>query len=384
MAQAQQQQRSQAQVTSNIPIMTANNRNDTLNINFSQQNTDSEERTFDTLINTIFSPTPNDCQQNYATTICYAQELPCFYAFLDTCSPKQDDDLVYGISCLRHTNIAHRTFTTMKTHNSVNMQPISLKPATCERNMFLWSTLTNVSYARAKDLISFMGLNTLESNNLARFIMSVSEPHGSRQNSEEYQRLYQYLSAYCQYAIKCLDAITDRHKIVIPLDLTDNFITQNKSNNFLAEIINKANNNTINHQTLNDNSKKYYVPLTMFNIIDQLHLLSYRIFCGVGRIGLAPNVSIANGNIFVGSGLTIKNYVNKVDISKLRAYYPEPIYRTIRHIHGDNVHSNFDVLVLLAVPSGPNVFINPQIFIAKRKYLTSTFDVEKLENLIYC
>lgn len=340
---------------------------------------------FDTLINSIFSSTTQaECQSLMPHNNCGFKELPCFYEFLGTCSPRRDEDLVYGLHCLRHTNATNRTFTAMGTQTSVDMQPIYLKTATCEKNMFLWSFLTNLSYPKAKELISFMNISTAESSNLAKFLMAVSEPYGKRQNSEEYQRLYQYLSAYCQNAIKSIETIPDRDKILIPIVFTKQFSTDNYQNKLVAEIMDKGQRGEYSSQTINESTFQIFVPLKSLNILDQINLLSFRMYCGIGRVSLAPNVSVTNERMYIGSGLSIRNALTSVDISKLRSVYPETIYRLIRNVHGDNVHNNYDVLVLLAVPSTLNIAINPQVFIAKRKFIASSFDIDKLDILTFC
>lgn len=344
---------------------------------------------YDTLINSVFaSSTQPECQQaNTYNNICSQKELPCIFEFLGTCSPRREDDVVYGNSCLKHNNDASRTFTPMASQTTVDMQPISLKIAACEKNMFLWSFVTNLSYAKAKELISFMDIGTVESSNLAKFLMVVSEPMGQRVNSEEYQRLYQYLSVYCQHAIKCIESIPDRDKILIPIVMGEKFLMENKRNRLVSDIYNKAINQKLySYQTIGNTNNVYqiFVPLKALNILDQINLLSYRIYCGVGRTALSPNVSVTNDRIIIGSGLSIRNALTSVDISKLRSMYPENIYRIIRNVHGDNVHNNYDVLVLLAVPNNVNFSISPQIFIAKRSYITSTFDIDKLDVFSFC
>lgn len=264
------------------------------------------------------------------------------------------------------------------------MQPIYLKTAVCEKNMFLWSFLTNVSYPRAKELISFMNISTTESSNLAKFLMAVSEPHGHRQNSEEFQRMYQYLSAYCQSAIKCLEAVPDRDKILIPILFTRKFVENNARNRMVNDIITKSEAGTYAMQRVNDDARQIFVPLSSLNILDQVNLLSFRMYCGIGRVGLAPNVSITGDRVYIGSGLSIRNAISSVDITKLRSVYPDSVYRLIRKVHGDSVHNNYDILVLLAVPNAPNIVINPQIFIAKRKYIIASFDIDKLDILSLC
>lgn len=341
---------------------------------------------FDTLVNSIFaSSTHRECNQLTTLSLCSShKELPCFYEFLQSCSPRREEDLVYGLYCLRHTNATNRTFAAIGTQTTVDMQPIYMKTATCERNMFLWSFLTKVSYAKAKELISFMHISNTESGNLAKFIMAVSEPFGARQNSEEYQRLHQYLSAYCQSAIKCIESIPDRDKILIPINFSDTFEAENDSNNLVHDIVQKAERQELSFQTLNSTTKQYFVPLSMLNILDQINLLSFRMYCGIGRISLAPNVSITGDRIYIGSGLSIRNALTTTEISKLKSYYPEQIYRLIRNVHGDTVHYNYDVLVLLAMPGNVSIAINPQIFIAKRKYVMSSFDIDKLDIMSFC
>ncbi|WBR61464.1 hypothetical protein [Drosophila suzukii associated hytrosavirus 1] len=356
-----------------------------LGITTDTQQKGTEVVKFDTLINSIFSSaTHKECNQSLPMNVCSHKELPCFYEFLQTCTPRREEDLVYGLYCLRHTNATNRTFAAMGTQTTVDMQPIYLKTATCERNMFLWSFLTNVTYAKAKELISFMNISTSESSNLAKFIMAISEPFGQRQNSEEYQRLHQYLSAYCQNAIKCLEAIPDRDKILIPINMSQKFITENVGNRLISDIIERAGKGDYSVQSVNQTTSQIFVPLTSLNILDQINLLSFRMYCGIGRVSLAPNVSITAERIYIGSGLSIRNALSSVDITKLRSYFPDYIYRLIRNVHGDNVHNNYDILVLLAVPSSVNTSINPQIFIAKRKYLLSTFDIDKLDILTFC
>lgn len=354
----------------------------TTNTNQSAQN---ELPKFDTLINSIFaSTTQRECNQTLPMNVCTHKELPCFFEFTQNCTPRREDDLVYGTSCLRHTNAKNITYAPIGTQTTVDMQPISLKPAVCERNMFLWSFLTNVTYARAKELLSFMNISTAESNSIAKFISAVSEPFGSRHNSEEYQRLHQYLSAYCQSAIKCIESIPDRDKILIPITMTNTFINENSQNNLVADIIAKAKNNQLSKQEVNNSTMQIFVPLSMLNIIDQITILSFRMYCGIGKISLAPNCTITDERIYLGSGLSIHNALSTVEITKLRAFYPEDIYRLIRNVHGDSVHNNYDILVLLAVPDNIYISIAPQIFIAKRKYISATFDIDKLDILAFC
>lgn len=336
--------------------------------------------TFETLINSVFSSkSQRDCITNIPLNVCNAKELPCFFEFLQTCTPRRDEDLVYGTNCLRHLNVTNRTFTAIGTQTTVDMQPIFTKPATCEPNIFLWSFLTNVSYAKAKDLISFMNISTAESNQLAKFIMAVSEPYGKRQNSEEYQRLNQYLSAYCQHAIRCLDGIPDRDKILVPIHFTTSFGAENMENAVVESILTKADNKLYSHQIINENTIQVFVPLTALNLLDQINLLSFRINCGVGRVSLAPNVSITTDRVYVGTGLSIQNAISTVKIGKMRSNQPELIYRLITNVHGSEVHNNYDTLVLLAVPDNLQNSIHPPIFIAKRMFLSQTFDIEKLD-----
>lgn len=372
----------------NIPFSSSNNLQNTNRggTGFNELNGDNnirDVRQFDTVLNVIFSSSQRECNQNLSENICLSsgKELPCFFEFLNSCSSKRDEDLVYGLYCLRHTNSTYRTYAAIGTQTTVNMQPIYLRPATCEKNMFLWSFLTKVPYQKAKEMISFMNISITESGNLAKFIEIVSEEYGSRQNSEEYQRLNQYLSAYCQHAIKCLESIPDRDKILIPIRMSEQFIEQNKMNKLVANITTRTD---ISRQQIGSKFKEYYVPLTMLNILDQINLLSFRIFCGIDRISLAPNVSITCERIYIGTGLSIRNAISNVDISKLRSHYPSNIYTLIRNIHGDNVHNNYDVLVLLALPNDTDTTINPQIFIAKRIFINSHFDIDKLNTITFC
>lgn len=342
----------------------------------------SSNEIFDTVINLVFGMTSQrECNQNLSMNACTnVKELPCFYEFLQTCSHRREEDLVYGLYCLKHTNATNRTYAAIGTQTSVDMQPIFLKTAMCEKNMFLWSFLTNVTYARAKELISFMNISTAESSNLAKFIMTCSEHH-ARQNSEEYQRMKVYLSQYCQHAIKCLESISDRDKILIPIKMSKSFKEENKNNKLLVDILNRRD---ISNQVIDTNFTEYYVPLSMLNMLDQINLLSFRMYCGIDRVALAPNVSITCDKIYIGSGLSIRNAISRVDISKLRSHYPNNIYTLIRHIHGDSVHNNYDVLVLFALPNDRNTSISPPIFIAKRIFVDQYFDIEKLDGIAFC
>lgn len=383
MATQEQLPASQLNLPRPVPRPMADNRGSGgfANLNGSEANS-STARPFDTVLNVIFSSSQQECNQNVSMNACSTnRELPCFYEFLNSCSHKRDEDLVYGLYCIRHTNAAFRTYAAIGTQSTVDMQPIFLRPATCEKNMFLWSFLTKVTYQKAKEMISFMNISTTESSNLAKFIETVSEEYGARQNSEEYQRLNQYLSAYCQHAIKCLESISDRDKILIPIKMSTVFKEENKMNKLVASIIDRRD---ISWQTIDNRFTEYYVPLTMLNILDQINLLSFRMFCGIDRISLAPNVSITCGRLYIGSGLSIRNAHSSVDISKLRSRYPSNIYTLIRNIHGDSVHNNYDVLVLFALPSDKNITVNPPIFIAKRIFLDSHFDIDKLNVVTFC
>lgn len=357
-----------------------------LGVTTETQNENTDNSVIDTMINSIFSSTTHpDCQPISLNNICVTRELPCIFEFLGTCSSRREDDIVYGNACLKHNNDMSRTFTPLASQTSVDMQPISLKVAACEKNMFMWSFLTNVSYAKAKDLISFMNISTTESMTLAKFIMAVSEPMGKRNNTEEYQRLQQYLSIYCQQAIKCIESVPDRDKILIPIIMGQKFRNENKRNKLVNEIFKNALETKIySHQKVGTDLYQIYVPLKALNILDQLNILSYRMYCGIGRVSLAPNVSVTGERIYIGSGLSIRNALTSMDISKLRSVYPENIYRIIRNVHGDNVHNNYDVLVLLAVPPNTTTSINPQIFIAKRTYVVASFDIDKLDVLSVC
>lgn len=338
---------------------------------------------FDTLINSIFAPNnQRDCNTGLPVNVCMDKELPCLYEFTNACSQRRaEGDLVYGTTCLRHTNATNRTFTVMGSQTSVNMQPIALKTAVCEKNLFLWSFLTKVSYARAKELVSFMNVSTEESSNMAKFIMAVSEPRGARQNSEEYQRLTQYLAAYCVSAIKCIESVPERDKILVPINFSTVFMQNTQGNNLVNDIINST---ELSVQEISPDVGQVFVPLKMLNILDQINILSFRMYCGVGRIALAPNCSITGDRIYLGTGLSIQNALSPVEITKLMSHYPDGIYRIIRNVHGDGVHNNYDILVMLAVPGNISTSISPQVFLAKRKFLTPTFDVDKLEILSFC
>lgn len=341
----------------------------------------------ETLLNGIFSPkTYQDCSSQTPMVNCGYKELPCFFEFLGNCSPRKEDDLVYGLYCLRHTNATSRTFAAMGTQTTVDMQPISLKTATCEKNMFLWSFLTNLDYSKAKELVSFMSISTNDASNLSKFMMAVSESYTQRSNSEEYQRLHQYLSAYCQSAIACIQSIPDRDKILIPVFFTKQFLEDNSSNKLIDEILNLKTKGQLSFEQPSVNLWRIYIPLTMFNLLDQINLLSFRMYCGIGKVSLAPNCGITNERILIGEGLAIRNALSSVEISKLRAFFPDAIYKALRCIHGDSVHFNFDILVLCVVPANNvQTCVNPQIFIAKRKFQTTTlFDIDKLDILLFC
>lgn len=338
---------------------------------------------FDTLINSIFSPkSKQDCNTPLPLNVCTAKELPCFYEFLNTCTPRREDDLVYGTKCLRHLNVTNRTYTAIGTQTSVDMQPIFTKTATCEPNLFLWSFLTNVSYAKAKDLISYMNISTTESNQLAKFIMAVSEPQ-KRDNSLEFQLILQYLSAYCQHAIRCLDTIPDRNKILVPINFTQSFLEENFLNSMMYNIIDLSKDSVLSSQNINDNGTiQIFVPLSSLNLLDQINLLSFRIHCGVGRVSLAPNVSVTGDRVYIGTGLSIHNAISTVKISKMRSVQPDALYRLIVAVHGDEVHNNYDTLVLLTVPDSVNSTLHPPIFLAKRIFVGQPFDIEKYDTLM--
>lgn len=354
-----------------------------LDKNSVEGSSEGDKVNFDTVINRIFaSNTQRDCSNGLSGTACGLKELPCFFEFTGACSARRaEGDICYGLYCLRHTNATNRTFTVIGSQNTAAMQPIPLKSGACEKNMFLWSFLTKVSYARAKELVSFMNISTEESGQLAKFISAVSEPVGSKQNSEEFQRLSQYLSAYYQSAIKCIESIPDRDKILIPINFSPAFSAQTTGNKLVTDILQ---NNDLSYQTLSTGVMQTFVPLNMLNILDQINILSFRIYCGVGRIALAPNCSITGDRIYLGAGLSIRNSLNTVDIAKVLQEHPEAMYRLIRSVHGDNVHNNYDVLVMLAVPDSVNSVVNPQLFLAKRKFLVPTFDVDKLDMMSFC
>lgn len=337
---------------------------------------------FVTLVNSIFASNREECYRTYSTT-CADKALPCLFEFNNSCTPK-NDDLVYGTYCLRHTNATNRTYIPIGSQTSVDMQPIYIRPATCENNMFLWSFITNVSYAKAKLLASFMDISVIESQNLAKFISILSERHDGRDNTAEFQRLKQYLSIYCEFALKSLESVPDRDKILVPVYMSNKFVEDNKKNQLVQNIQAMMKRNELTHQAVDTSTHLVYIPLNMFNLLDQINFLSFRMYCGVGQISLAPNCSVNGLRVVIGTGLSIKNALSPVDITKLKSHYSDQIYRTIRNIHGDTVHNNYDVLVLLVVPGSTGSTISPQIFIANRRYVNSYFDIEQLHSPMLC
>lgn len=343
----------------------------------------TEER-FETVFNSIFSPNQKECNtQINPTELCYPRELPCIYEFLQGCTPRNTEDLVYGPHCTQHTHSSNRTFLPVGTQNSVNMQSIYIKPVSCEQNLFIWSFLTKLSYSEAKQIISYMNLDSIESNNLAKFLVAGSRARGTEDNSEEYQKFTTYLSSYCQSAIKCLAAIPERDKILIPTILSETFLNENMGNSIINDIVKRKKADGMSFQKISEEDTLFYIPMTMFNILDQINFLSFRIYCGFKRLTLASNVSLRNRNMIIGIGLPIRNSLSRAEIGKLKAHYSDGIYKLLINAHGNAVHFNYDFLVLLTVPNETNANISPQVFIAKRKFLDLKLDIEKLDDP-YC
>lgn len=347
--------------------------------------TNDNTQIFDTLVNSIFSPAlSKECATTpYMNSCTASRELPCFFEFLRGCSPQQEADLVYGLYCMKHTHDSNRTFVPIGNQHSVNLEPVYLRPAKSEKNIFLWSFLTNVSYVKARELSAFMNLSTIDASKISKFIMTLSEPQNNRDNSADYQILSQYLSAYCQHAIKCIETIQDREKLSIPMYLSENFFERNKRNRIVNEIKTQMSTNQISHEKI-DGYYMVYVPLTMLNILDQIQLLSFRMYSGPSRSTLAANVTVYGERVVIGCGLGINNTLSPVDIKTLRSNHPEKLYQIIKRIHGDSVQINLDILVLLSVPSQMNSIVKPQIFVAQRIFLSIHFEIDKLDVVTFC
>ena len=327
--------------------------------------------------------TTSDLAMN-SSRLCDYAELPFIFEFAGVCSKSSKEGCVYGTTCLEHTNSSGRSYAMLKTANVADLQPIALRQFQCSQNLFLYSFLTNVSLTTAQSLLSYMDkLNSEEMQSLVKFISIISESEENRPVSQEYQNLKVYLNHYCAAALNVLKRYPERNRIQIPIVMSEGLKNMAAQNAFYQRINYLIANNKINYSKTSDREdavKIAFVPLSEFNILDQLNMLSLRIFTEVGRMTLSPNAALIDTNIMFGYGNPILDYPESMsDLRRMNQYFGPKTMEKICESHGKRMHYNLQVIVLQAVAIGENAPFT-RLCINRLIKNSNNFDVDRVYN----
>lgn len=337
--------------------------------------TQSDPNRFTTYINSIFVARycENDMVNNGA---CTTIKMPCLGEFTGTCT----GELFFGNYCLCHNYIlCDRTYALMRTNdNEAQPMPVSTKKAIASPSFILWSGITDVSFTEAYAMLNH--LEHEERTKWANFISVVSKKQGTNVNSTEFAELGKFLNDYASSAIRFLQPyrqIIENLNVLVFVAKDKPAFKKNKFFEGYTEV------NVTNAASGGDGNNEpeplsvLEIPMSKFNLLDQIQLLSYNIHTTVESISQIPNVGVYYNMFVHGIGRPIYNFAQKVS-PKLANSYPPETMEYLRKQFGTNVQINLDPLTLCLTPKTNNV-TKPLIAVGPLRKIHTQLQINKIK-----
>lgn len=317
----------------------------------------------------------------------------CLLSFIGCCDSNR---MAFGPYCLMHNKLLfHRTFVTTTNDGGVTpLVSVALSPVKAHRSMMLLSTMpgnpTEADLASVFEPLAKM-VDGAMFNNVLKFFLLLTTPE-NRWNSDAYlndfKRYMADVSAgYYQFVSKYAHII-ERTQLSVGVS-PDHFL-RIRNNSWWQKIFGLVNTRQV--AVVNGNGSEdtgpveernqqgtmfYLIPLSMFNLIDILTVLSFNFDIRFGDIGYQYNVDVYNGAFFIGTGYGINNAVQASNKTPNFNNYPPNIAKIIRENYGVPQH-NLDFLILNVVPVINNDTVTHSLAVAERRLDKVAICLEKI------
>lgn len=271
----------------------------------------------------------------------------CILSFTQCCDT--DHPILIGGYCLYHNLLLFkRVYLAMPFNSGIRVVPFSQHRALYQRSMFLTSLLPiNASQHDIEALLQHVGsLSNEERNQITKFYSFLSQIP-SRFKTDRDTAIFkvymqEILAGYSRW-LNLYDNVISNLQVSVTLD--DAFANTLKNNKFFEDI--QKHKVAIPNETVEIQST-YEVPLSLFNIIDILSILSYHLDVRINQVGYAANCEIGNGAFIHGSGQGILNAIDQYNQTSIDAKFREhaPEVRDALEKEDLKTVANLDVMVL--------------------------------------
>lgn len=364
MDQAQQQIQQQGQ--GNFPIL-----NEQFNIdnlpNPDQNNTNSNLQ--NSYINSQLSYTLASSHLPTLTDNCIPERkditASCLLGFLGCCDNLK---LLMGPYCNAHQSLLfNRRFLATTNDGTSPMTSGGNCTMECHSTMFLTSTLPG---RITEDDISFSlspltrGLDAHNHSNILKFYTLLASPENTWNMDSYMNGFKKYIvdisSDYFQYVAQYRPII---ERSIVPVVVSPRFFERIQTSLFWRTVFDKvekqeiqaiihSNNSNNNSPMVANRSHKitYNIPLSMFNILDILTILSFNFDIRTGCVGYLPNTMIYDGVFVIGTATGIHNTLKTINNKPNFCAYPPNVAKLLSEVFHIPNH-NLDYIILNIVPS---------------------------------
>lgn len=302
------------------------------------------------LVNKMFSYT-KEHKELYACE--NKVEVKCLYEFTGCCD---DKGITTGICCdLHNQKLFDKTFAKTSVNGSNIVVPIPVNAA--EGKQFMLVTSMMPINPKIEELVQMLNsieqMTVDEKNKIIKLFHILCHDENMIENNEAFTELQAYLlEAKRSYtkAVQNYEAVID--SLVIPFLTTAGMREKMMSNQWFVDVERDVSEKKIRITQCENNKIIYHVPLSRYNIIDILTILSYHIDVKEDQCGYAPTIMITNSQYThgIGYGLsgTAKRYMDGMASKEFAN-----VSRQLSELITTNVPfyvSNLDVETLTAEP----------------------------------
>lgn len=317
-------------------------------------------------------------------TLCTAPQALCLFNFMGNCS----HSMIYGPFCPYHHQIILNKYITALTNmdkSSTRLVSVSLKNVWgAPFNIITSMAPIGLSYSEMEQALHFgSGVNNDERAIITRFYTIICNSPMDCEQDANLSAFKGYLNEVTGYFYDMLarsEAILDGIKVELTVS--------HKTREDLMKRSRWFNNIDSNHENLNvdkrvfDNTHyMYYVPITCFNLLDILTIMTYNLEPALNSIGYMPNCNLAEYYYVHGTFMGIRNSIDSFNATNTNFHdYPVPIAHALSRDVMSRVN-NLDIMILPSFAEGrKNVEYVPMPTAIQKKDHCQKFDIARIRN----
>lgn len=304
----------------------------------------------------------------------------CILAFTEGCKYFNNNNFTYGGYCPYHNlMLFKRVFLSMTIGGIHRALPFSTERQIAAPSMFLTSTMKiGMTISEVELLMKNVSASHQEKAPIVKFYSLLSQPYSAFSSDREASIFKTYVN---EIKLGYYDLLNNYHHVIKALNVLCTFSKDQADQLMNNEWFRIAKAQFPQRNTTEPDRYVMSIPITYFNIIDMVTILSYYIDPSINQVGYAANCEIAWGRFIHGSGQGIYNSIDQYnppsDDVKF-ADQPKEIREALAGAGIRNV-ANLDVMILSAVPnSKENIPDMVRMSISKVKSPANVFDINKV------